>query len=95
MAGVGHCPSHQLSLNLHSASPAPSFPQLSEQLLKGLAGLHPLAAVEIHLEGGSKSLELWLLMSEGNSSKIRREKVQWVDFYLWCIVNYLLGKEVY
>lgn len=37
--------------------------------------------------------DLWLLTTEGKASNRRRGNGQCVDFYLWCIKNYILGQR--
>lgn len=56
----------------------------------GLDDLHPLAAVAMCPE---VKADLWLLTTEGKTSNMRRGNMRCVDFYLWCIKNYILGKR--
>lgn len=71
-----------------SAHPS-SIPQLLEQLLLGLDGLHLLAAVELYSEGGSRCLEYWSLATEVNSRNI----AQGADVCLGCIVSQISGRR--
>lgn len=73
---------------------APSFPQLSEQLLKGSSGLHPHGQLLRCILKVGVDLSQSGCNYRGQYQHSKKRKRGVVDFRLGYIVHYVLGKKV-